>query len=106
MGVQSYRVRKIIREVEEGRLEVVSFFQRRQVWTSRDKEFFIDTVLRGYPCPEVFIATSTVDGSALDYRTWLVDGKQRVTTLIDYFEGSPYLIFKDVKPYSELLIAA
>jgi hypothetical protein len=41
MGVQSIRVAKLINEVEEGRLEVTPFFQRRQVWTNMDKEFFI-----------------------------------------------------------------
>src|SRR3954469_8724539 len=101
MGIQSYRVKKLIREVEEDRLEVKSFFQRRQVWTDRDKEFFIDTVLNKYPFPEIFIAESTGDRRTLECRTWLVDGKQRVTTLIDYFKGVP-LNFKEIPPFEGL----
>jgi Protein of unknown function DUF262 len=101
MGSQDYRVKKLIREVEENRLEVKSFFQRRQVWTDRDKEYFIDTVLKNYPFPEIFIAESTGDRKSLECRTWLVDGKQRVTTLIDYFKGAP-LNFKDVPPFDKL----
>ncbi len=100
MGIQSYRVKKLIREVEDNRLEVKSFFQRRQVWTDRDKEFFIDTVLRKYPFPEIFIAESSNDRRNLECRTWLVDGKQRVTTLIDYFKGA--LTFKEVPRFEDL----
>jgi len=100
MGIQSYRVKKLIRDVEENRLEVKSFFQRRQVWTDRDKEFFIDTVLKKYPFPEIFTAESSVDRRSLECRTWLVDGKQRVTTLIDYFKGA--LTFKNVPRFDDL----
>ena len=101
MGSQDYRVKKLIREVEEKRLEVKSFFQRRQVWTDRDKEFFIDTVLNNYPFPEIFIAESTGDRGSLECETWLVDGKQRVTTLIDYFKGAP-LNFRAVPSFVNL----
>jgi Protein of unknown function DUF262 len=100
MGIQSYRVKKLIREVEENRLEVKSFFQRRQVWTDRDKEFFIDTVLKKYPFPEIFIAESSNDRRSLECQTWLVDGKQRVTTLVDYFKGA--LTFKEVPQFEDL----
>lgn len=57
MGAQNVRIAKLINDVEEGRLEVSPFFQRRQVWTNTDKEFFIDTILNNYPFPEIFVAT-------------------------------------------------
>jgi len=31
-----------------------------------------------------------------------VDGQQRVTTLIDYIRGSPYLLYKAIKPFDKL----
>lgn len=104
MAIDSYHVRKLIREVEEGRLEVKAFFQRRLVWTTRDKEFFIDTVLQGYPCPEIFVATTSIEKKSLKFRTWLVDGQQRVTTLVDYFKGN--LKPKDGKAFDDLDEAA
>jgi len=102
MGVQSIRVAKLINEVEEGRLEVTPFFQRRQVWTNTDKEFFIDTVLNKYPFPEIFIATGALDRKQIKLKQCLVDGQQRVTTLIDYIRGSPYLLYKTIKPFDKL----
>lgn len=38
-------------------------FQRRLVWTNKDKIEFIITVLEGYPFPEVYIAAGKVDRS-------------------------------------------
>jgi uncharacterized protein with ParB-like and HNH nuclease domain len=102
MGVQSIRIVKLISEIEGGRLVVTPFFQRRQVWTNSDKEFFIDTVLRNYPFPEIFIATGALDRKEMKLKEWLVDGKQRVTTLIDYFRGSPYLFYKTIQPFDQL----
>lgn len=101
MGILNYRVKRLINDVEANRLEVKSFFQRRQVWTDRDKEYFIDTVLKKLPFPEIFIAESCGDRRSLESHFWLVDGKQRVTTLIDYFKGA-LLDFKDVPRFDDL----
>lgn len=102
MGVQSYRIAKLISEVEGKRLEVRPFFQRRQVWTNKDKELFIDTILQNFPFPEIFIATGAFDRKEMKLKEWLVDGQQRVTTIIDYFQGSPYLLYKIIKPFDQL----
>lgn len=101
MGILNYRVKRLINDVEANRLEVKSFFQRRLVWTDCDKEYFIDTVLRKLPFPEIFIAESGGDRRSLESHFWLVDGKQRVTTLIDYFKGAP-LDFKQIPPFNDL----
>ena len=87
MGSQDYRVKKLIREVEENRLEVKSFFQRRQVWTDRDKEYFIDTVLKGIHF-EIFCESGDRREPGVPDVARRA-GKQRVTTLIDYFKGNP-----------------
>ncbi|MEL7894458.1 DUF262 domain-containing protein [Vreelandella neptunia] len=64
-------------------------FQRRLVWTNKDKIEFIKTVLEGYPFPEIYIAAGKVDPKTGDGAELLVDGQQRVTTLYQYFKGSP-----------------
>lgn len=64
-------------------------FQRRLVWTNKDKIEFIKTVLEGYPFPEIYIAAGKVDPKTGDGAEVLVDGQQRITTLYQYFKGSP-----------------
>lgn len=64
-------------------------FQRRLVWTNKDKIEFIKTVLEGYPFPEIYIAAGKVDPKTGEGAEVLVDGQQRITTLYQYFKGSP-----------------
>jgi len=78
-------------------------FQRRLVWLNKDKIDFIKTVLDGYPFPEIYIAAGKVDAITGEGKEVLVDGQQRLTTLKQYFEGSPDLkLSKEIVPYSNL----
>jgi hypothetical protein len=63
-------------------------FQRRLVWTDKDKSEFIRTVLQEYPFPEIYIAAGSVDVESGSGTEMLVDGQQRVTTLYQYFTGA------------------
>ncbi|MBV9706008.1 MAG: DUF262 domain-containing protein [Chloroflexi bacterium] len=77
-------------------------FQRRLVWTNKDKQGFLDTVLKGYPFPEIYVATEEVDlatGKGIDL---LVDGQQRITTLYQYFTASEALLLGSIPPYAKL----
>jgi hypothetical protein len=67
---------------EKGQLNLNPPYQRRSVWSPRDKRFFIDTVLNGYPAPPVFLHKTLDDFGRSTYH--VVDGKQRLTTIIDF----------------------
>lgn len=78
-------------------------FQRRLVWTNKDKIEFIKTVLEGYPFPEIYIAAGKVDPKTGEGSEVLVDGQQRVTTLYQYFKGSPDIkLGSNLPAYSDL----
>ena len=76
-------------------------FQRKLVWNAKHKEAFIDTILRGYPFPEVYIAQSGVDLDALSTQQVVVDGQQRLSTIISYIEGK--LDLEAIPAYATLL---
>jgi len=60
-------------------------YQRRSVWTRKDKQFFLDTILNNYPCPAIYIQKEITE----DYETIynVVDGKQRITTIIEFYNN-------------------
>lgn len=60
-------------------------YQRRSVWTKKDREFFIDTVLHDYPSPAVFVHKTIDDSGSSTYH--IVDGKQRLETIIAFSKG-------------------
>lgn len=100
--VSSKRLGDLLTDVEEKRLIVRPHFQRRLVWNNVVKDKFIDTVLRRYPFPEIFIAAGELDTSKLKRTQWLVDGQQRISTLRQYVLGEDSHIWKLVKPYADL----
>jgi len=101
-GATNKKVRELIGLVKEGKLVPRPEFQRRLVWTHKDKNHFLDTILRGYPFPEIYLADGDVDLESGDGTQLLVDGLQRVSTLIEYFEASSNLRLLTVPPYREL----
>ena len=97
------RLRTILMGIRDGTLVPRPEFQRRLVWTNKDKVAFIQTVLKGLPFPEIYIAGGTVDPKTGEGTEVLVDGQQRMTTLYQYFTGARDLKLPDeVQPYSEL----
>ncbi|MEN9666452.1 MAG: hypothetical protein RLZZ326_2815 [Planctomycetota bacterium] len=96
------KVRDLILAVKESRLLLRPDFQRRLVWSRNDKNHFLDSVLRGYPFPEIYLADGDVDLETGEGTQLLVDGLQRVSTLIQYFEASTELKLTTVPAYADL----
>ena len=99
------KVRELLTHLREGKLIPRPDFQRRLVWNNKDKSSFLDTVLLNYPFPEVYVAAGEVNVREAGEGTGLVvDGQQRLTTLLQYFNGSPqfHVLHGDVQPYASL----
>lgn len=97
------RLRVLLTAISNSTLIPQPDFQRRLVWTNKDKVEFIRTVLEGYPFPEIYIAAGKVDPKTGEGAEVLVDGQQRITTLYQYFKGSPDIRLGDVVPlYADL----
>ncbi len=97
------RLRSILMGIRDGTLEPRPEFQRRLVWTNKDKILFIQTVLEGLPFPEIYIASGKVDAKTGEGTEVLVDGQQRMTTLYQYFTSASDLrLPPDILPYSSL----
>lgn len=58
-------------------------FQRRSVWKDVAKSFLIDSILRGKPLPKIFIRQITDIKTRTTIRE-VVDGQQRLRTIIDF----------------------
>lgn len=96
------KIREIITLVKEGRVIPRPEFQRRLVWSREDKNKFIDTILRGFPFPEIYLADGEIDLETGEGTQLLVDGLQRVHTMYQYFIGDKELKLITVPSYEEL----
>jgi hypothetical protein len=68
-----------------GQLDLEPPYQRRSVWSPRDRRFFLDTIFRGYPSPAIFLHKSFTEGGKHVYE--VVDGKQRLETILLFTKG-------------------
>jgi hypothetical protein len=57
-------------------------YQRRSVWTRRDKQYFLDTIFRDYPSPAIFLHKTVTESGKATYH--VVDGKQRTQTILEF----------------------
>ena len=57
-------------------------YQRKSVWSQKDRKSFLDTIWRGYPCPAIFLHKTLNDDGKQIYH--IVDGKQRLETVIKF----------------------
>lgn len=81
------KIIEIYQKLQSGTLETQPDFQRKKVWRKQHKIDFIDTILRNYPFPEVYIAPKQVDVNLLQLKEIVVDGQQRLTAIQDYING-------------------
>ncbi len=97
------RIHSLLTSIRSGALVPNPEFQRRLVWSNKHKSAFIDTVLRGYPFPEIYIAAGEVDHDTGQGVEMLVDGQQRLMTLKQYVDASEDLkLSGEVIPFAEL----
>lgn len=89
-----FTVAQYIGWIRNNELELNPNFQRRSVWKPAAKSYFIDTVARGLPVPIVFLRERT-DLNTLRTIREVVDGQQRLRTLISYIASDLLKDFKE-----------
>src|SRR4051812_44480131 len=61
-------------------------FQRNPVWSDAQKSYLIDTILRGFPIPELYFQTSSDENGKETHV--VVDGQQRVRACLEFVSGA------------------
>jgi len=86
-SVTNPTIADIYEKIDDGRLDLAPVFQRKFVWTQDHQEQFIDTILQGYPFPEIYVCKGDTDTIRLRTSQTVIDGQQRLTTIKNYIEG-------------------
>lgn len=81
--IMGMRIGKLI--VQRDNFKVDETYQRPpDAWSNKDKQCFIDTILRNEPVPLFFINEKDEDGKKVNY---IVDGQQRINCILDFYDG-------------------
>ena len=81
----------------EGRIEVDDEFQRGLVWSPAQQALLIDSILRGFDVPKIFLR-KLPDGSPRLFS--VIDGKQRLTAIWRFLKDDLPLL-KKVDPFAD-----
>ena len=60
-------------------------YQRRSVWNQAYRNYYIDTILLGYPSPALFLFERISPEGQTEY--FVVDGKQRLSTIFSFIKN-------------------
>lgn len=96
-----YKVSDFISWQRNKSLELSPSFQRRPVWSSSAKSFLIDTIVKGLPIPIIFIREMT-DLSTLEPKRQVVDGQQRIRTLLSYIDPGKLKDYKKSRDFFQV----
>lgn len=96
-------VNKYLDGFENGTSELfVPFYQREFVWSETQQSRFIESLLLNLPIPYIFVADLSSDESDINNnegRLEIVDGSQRIRTLVSFFENK--LVLKGLSKLTE-----
>src|SRR4051812_37812724 len=81
----TYRVADFLSWQRGSNLNLRPPFQRGSVWSPKAKSFFIDTVVKGFPVPLLFIQDKT-DPKTYEPKRLVVDGQQRIRTVLAFVD--------------------
>lgn len=89
-----YKVTDFLSWQKIGSLVLSPSFQRRPVWTKSAKSYLLDTVVRGLPIP-IIILRERLDLDTVEPIREVVDGQQRLRTLISFIEPAVLADFQE-----------
>lgn len=81
------KIIELYNKMKVGQISINADYQRKLVWKKQHKFDFIDTILRNYPFPEIYLAPGSLDQEKLILVDEIVDGQQRLTTIQNYING-------------------
>ena len=83
-----YKVGDFISWAKASTLILSPSFQRRSVWPAGAKSYLMDTIVRGLPIPIIFLREQKTDLDSLEPKREVVDGQQRIRTLLSFIQPS------------------
>lgn len=80
-------VSQIVASMNTRTYYVDNTFQRKLVWSEKQKIRLIETILIGYPMPEIYLWKQPVDTNTGQQHFAIVDGQQRLTSIQQFISN-------------------
>ena len=82
--IEQHNVKWVIDLMRAGLLTVDNSFQRKYVWLEKHQIKLIETILMGYPIPEIYLWQKDTDANSGNTTYSIIDGQQRLGAILNY----------------------
>lgn len=103
----NWKIIEVFNKLRNKEIVVNNDYQRKLVWKQQHKLDFIETILKNYPFPEIYLAPGNLDQVKLILIDEIVDGQQRLNCIKNYINGSDVFALPHIaiKKFENLTIA-
>lgn len=91
---RDWTIQTIFDQIEQGNIELNPGFQRRNAWNDSKRSALIESLLIGYPIPEIVLAEDKKKKKAFI----VIDGKQRLLTIAGFINNEKYKYWRMKNP--------
>jgi hypothetical protein len=78
---ETKQIADLVNLYEKGMLNLSPTFQRKSVWKDKDRSLLVQSLVRGFPIPAIFLYRRQDNGQL---RYDVIDGKQRLETILRF----------------------
>lgn len=83
---RDWTVATILNQIEQGNIDLNPGFQRRNAWNDKKRSKLIESIMIGYPIPEIVLAEDKNKRNSFI----VIDGKQRLLTIAGFKNPEAY----------------
>ena len=95
--VETREAKWLYDNLQNSLITVDNSYQRRYVWLEKHKIKLIETILIGYPIPEIYLWTQNIDEKDGDLHYNIIDGQQRLGALRSFINNEFELNEKELE---------
>src|SRR5205823_6657365 len=81
-----WKISDLVEARTSGALRINREYQRAGVWKPPQQKRLIDSVLRGYPLPMIYLLRKSTQFKGNTYPNYeVIDGQQRIDAMVEFF---------------------
>lgn len=93
---REFTILELLELIDKRKIDLQPPYQRNFIWTNKDQQLLIDSILKGYPLPSFFVYKK----NDKEYLYEMVDGQQRAETISRFAKGR--IISSDKKNINDI----
>lgn len=91
MDTESRPIKWVFDEFKKNNLFVDESFQRNYIWIKKDRISLLETIILGFPIPEIYLWETGTDPNTGETKYSIIDGQQRIRTIGEFIDNDQKL---------------